>query len=113
MLGIVFGIIYDFFEGMTELYKSNCLRFILDVLMTLFCGFLFECVLIAFSGGTIRGINLTLCFFSFLSYFLIIHPKTGKVFHFVFRPVGKMLNFLSKKLKKSKKSCKKVLHFNK
>ena len=84
-----------------------------DFLFVLLSGLLFECALIAYASGEMRAFYVSAVIVSFLLYRCSLHKVVFPVIKTLLKPLAKFNRFLSKKLKKSKKSFKKVLHFGK
>ena len=107
------GALYDVNTLLRRLIPVRAFCFTADLLMMLAFALMFETWLIAYTKGAIRGYYVLLCALSYFLYMLSIHKIVNPVFMLLTEPLTKFYNYLSKKLKKSKKSFKKVLHFNK
>lgn len=74
-LGWLCGIADDLFFCLRRAARLPALVFLLDVLMMLLFGSAFVCVLIAYAGGSMRGMYLPDSLLGFLLYTFIFHRK--------------------------------------
>lgn len=95
------------------MYYIFRVHFVFDLLLMTAFGFLFYITLIAYNSGELRGIFFAAVFIGCFLYSLVLHKLVDKVFHSFGGKLNKAVKNLSKKLKISKKSLKKLLHFGK
>ena len=113
MFGLIVGLSFDLNIFMQGLIGARWLSYPMDFLLTLAWGIAFVCCLIGYNSGVLRGEYLLLCGGGIVIYLITLHRLLKPFFTLLLKPVEKLRRFLSKKLKKRKKSLKKVLHFGK
>ncbi|MBQ9229318.1 MAG: hypothetical protein IJ168_10895 [Eubacterium sp.] len=96
-----------------RLLGSAVVKHLLDFLIAVAWGLAYVCCLIAYAGGSFRGEYLLLCGGGVVIYLITIHRVINPVLLFITKPFQRLRAQLRKKLKKSKKRFKKVLHFSK
>jgi hypothetical protein len=103
-------LIYDVTTFFNIAFSS---RFVLDFFMMIIWALLFFTTLIGYNNGEIRGVFFLICCIGYLLYSVTVRNIISKPFCLLATKVNKLVNLFFKKLKISKKTFKKLLHFGK
>jgi hypothetical protein len=110
VLGLIFGVSYDFTNFFNIVFSS---KFLFDFLMMIIWGLIFFSFLIGYNNGEIRWIFFADCCIGYILYTVTFRKIISKPSVKLATKINKKVNLSFKKLKISKKSFKKLLHFGK
>ena len=99
LLGMAWGVGYDFVTSLYKLLRSKVLGFVFDFLLMVFCALSFFSFLIGYNSGQIRVLLCVLSLIGFGVYLSTVHRVFARVF-------DKSLRFLRRRTKKFAKSLK-------
>lgn len=79
--------------------------------MMLLWAVLYFCVMLGYNNGEYRFYHSAVTVFAMILYYVSLHKINERVFHYIGGKVNMTVIKFAKKLKISKKSFKKLLHF--
>lgn len=95
------------------MFNNKIFVFVCDVVMFVLWALIFFCAMLAYNDGNFRTVFLIITSSSLAVYFALIHKPISKLMNTLSKKIKSIFTNVSKQLKKGEKSSKKVLHLHK